>query len=469
MGLNTPISYQAENTIADFHACTAFVRGIRGPIGSGKSVGCCWEVWAKAAQQKPYEGIRSSRWAIVRDTYGELRSTTIATWLDWFEPITKISYGHPITGMMAFPSPNGDGTTIECELIFLALDHPKDVKKLKSLELTGIWFNEASETHYSLISMGTGRVNRYPRKSKGGFSWSGVIMDTNSPDEANWWHEQAVNESPEDWEFFDQPPALINLGTDQEPEFIENPEAENIDNHVIGFDYYFKQLAGKNIEWVNVFILNKYGSSDPGAYVYANYSELNHSNKEFYPGRPIIWTHDFNFVPLCSAIIQEYGQDVHVIDEIVIKGAEAKDAALEFVDRYKEHIKSPVYIYGDADGNKGKKHGFEYNYLTIEKILTEAGFKVYIKVPKANGPIKNGQNSVRAKILDATGARSLFVNPKKCPTVNKLGTIQLKKGSAFLEDRDTEGAQDIGTAIRYYINEKFPIKPRTGGVAQSAW
>ena len=181
------INYKAEKTIRSFHKSPAFVRGIRGSIGSGKSVACCMEILLKAISQTAFEGKRRSKWGIVRGTYGELRTTTIATWLDWFEPITKISYGHPIQGMMSFTLK--DGTTVECELIFLALDHPKDIKKLKSLEFTGLFFNEASEINYTHISMGTGRVNRYPSKNMGGFNWSGVIMDTNSPDEANWWHE----------------------------------------------------------------------------------------------------------------------------------------------------------------------------------------------------------------------------------------------------------------------------------------
>jgi hypothetical protein len=349
----------------------------------------------------------------------------------------------------------------------LAADRIKDVKKLKSLELTGIWFNEASELLKAIIDMGTGRVNRYPAKSRGGFNWSGIIMDTNSPDNQSWWHRMDKEERPKNWEFFDQPSALINTGTDQDPIFIPNPLAENIDNHNIGYDYYFKQIPGKTIEWVKVFILNKYGSSEPGSYVYANYSDKNHTDKVFDPGRPIIWTHDFNYVPLCSGVLQEYGDDVYAVDEFVISGADAKMAGLEFIDRYKDHTKCPVYIYGDADGNKGEKHGLESNYLILKKLLEKAGFKVYMKVPKSNGPIKNGQAAVQAKILDATGKRSFFVNPEKCKTIDKLGTIQLKKGSVFHEERDAEGAQDIGTAIRYYLNARFPIKKRMPPTTQS--
>jgi pantothenate kinase-related protein Tda10 len=44
-----------------------FFRGIRGPVGSGKSVGCCIEVFRRAlGQNKGDDGIRKSRWTIIR-------------------------------------------------------------------------------------------------------------------------------------------------------------------------------------------------------------------------------------------------------------------------------------------------------------------------------------------------------------------------------------------------------------------
>ncbi len=126
------IEYHAEPTVAAFHASKAFVRGIRGPIGSGKSVGCCVDLMAKAILQAPHKGARRSRWAVIRNTYGELKTTTIQTWLDWFGDLTRMVYGHPIIGTVSFPLP--DGTRVELELVFLAMDKAKDVKKLKSLD-----------------------------------------------------------------------------------------------------------------------------------------------------------------------------------------------------------------------------------------------------------------------------------------------------------------------------------------------
>src|ERR1022692_4664950 len=58
------------------HDDNSFVRLIIGPYGSGKSTWCVNEIVRRAcAMPKWSAGRRKSRWAIVRNTSGELQST----------------------------------------------------------------------------------------------------------------------------------------------------------------------------------------------------------------------------------------------------------------------------------------------------------------------------------------------------------------------------------------------------------
>ena len=51
----------------------SFFRGVRGPVGSGKSVSCCIEIFRRAAKQEPSpDGKRKSRWAVIRNTNPQL-------------------------------------------------------------------------------------------------------------------------------------------------------------------------------------------------------------------------------------------------------------------------------------------------------------------------------------------------------------------------------------------------------------
>ena len=126
----------------------SFVRGIMGPVGSGKSYACCAEIFKRAVQQKPSpkDGIRYTRFAVVRNSYPMLKTTTIKTWLELFPENVwgNLHWSPPITHHLKLPA-RGDASGIDCEVIFLALDQPKDIRKLLSMELSGAWVNECRE------------------------------------------------------------------------------------------------------------------------------------------------------------------------------------------------------------------------------------------------------------------------------------------------------------------------------------
>ena len=189
--------------------------------------------------------------------------------------------------------------------------------------------------------------------------------------------------------------------------------------------------------------------------VYEDYSKENHTDKLYDENRPIIWTHDFNYTPMSSAIIQEYGEESYVIDEIILESAVARNAVMEFVDRYKDAKIKQLYLYGDASGRAGEKHAQDSNFTIIKDILRENDWTVYDRVPQSNGAIVDGQNSLRGRIMNANEERRFFVNPRCKYTDKGLSTTTLKKGSSFQEE-DSD-YQHITTAIRYYTSVRFPI------------
>ena len=80
--------------------------------------------------------------------------------------------------------------------------------------------------------------------SEGGPTWSGVIADTNAPEEDHWWpimsgevpvpdhihHEQAkMLVKPDNWSFYIQPSGMLEKVTDKGEldEYEPNPDAEN--------------------------------------------------------------------------------------------------------------------------------------------------------------------------------------------------------------------------------------------------
>ena len=79
-----------------FHRDNSRKRLIMGPFGSGKSSIMCQEIFRKASRQRPgSDGIRKTRWVVIRNTYSQLKDTTIKTWLDWFPEGKYGRFFHP--------------------------------------------------------------------------------------------------------------------------------------------------------------------------------------------------------------------------------------------------------------------------------------------------------------------------------------------------------------------------------------
>ena len=271
------LDFSSAPTVGRFFNSDSFVRGLMGPVGSGKSYACCAEIFRRAVQQRPSprEGIKYSRFAIVRNTHPMLRTTTLKTWLELLPEDVwgPVKYAPPITHHIKLP-PRDGAAGIDMEVIFLALDDPKDVRKVLSLELTGAWVNEARELPKAIIDGLTHRVGRYPSKADGGPTWRGVIMDTNPPDDDHYWYRLAEKDTPTGrfkWEFFRQPGGVLEVPLDELPEDMPeaqgythqagkwwqtNPHAENLKNLPNG--YYDQLLGGKNLDWIRCYAKGEY-------------------------------------------------------------------------------------------------------------------------------------------------------------------------------------------------------------------
>ncbi|HBD10829.1 MAG TPA: hypothetical protein DCZ13_01705, partial [Porticoccaceae bacterium] len=147
-----------------------------------------------------------------------------------------------------------------------------------------------------------------------------------------------------------------------------------------------------------------------------------------------------------------------LLDEIVLTSAISRQSALEFVEKYKDHKNKHVLIYGDPAGRQGEKHGHASDYTDIEDVLRAHGWEYTRKVERKAPAIKDRQNAVRARIKNANGEVSLYVNPMTAEWCHKgLSQVQLMDGSAYQEDQRND-YQHITTAIGYCVAVEWPIE-----------
>jgi hypothetical protein len=244
-----------------------------------------------------HNGRRRAKWIVVRNTAGELESTTLQTWLTWFGDLGDIHKRQKplLTYEHTFNDGNG---VVELELIYLALDREQDVRKVKSLEATGVYINEISEVPEAALAHFKGRINgRYPSPEfcKEPY-WSGIIADTNPPDVDHWIYRDFETKQLESYRIFHQPHGLLR---NSDNEWVRNPDADNA-NHLAS-DYYLKLAEGQTENFIKVFCLGQYGKVAFGKKVYPEYNDDLHSVDDIpaIQGEPLYLGWDFGLTPCC--------------------------------------------------------------------------------------------------------------------------------------------------------------------------
>jgi hypothetical protein len=374
------------------------------------------EIFTRGCEQKAYQGVRRTRWAVIRASYPELKSTTIRTWQQWFpDQVAPMKWDAPISSMVKIPM--ADGTRAEIEVLFFPVENPQEIEKLSSLEITGAWINEARELPVDVLNKLTERVGRFPQTLWSGGekscsheasaweekcrkcgavkvsspTWRGVILDTNPPDDDGWWYGLAersdedlqlqmaeieakmrelgyLKESQPLYEFFKQPGGLIEVGGKLEP----NPKAENIPNLDGGYAYYFRQAAGKRKNWIKAQILGQYATTGSGKPVYEEYNDEIHC-REIQPikGLPLLIGQDWGRTPAAAICQQKKNGQFRVIDEVVAEAAGARTFARDYLKPHlaKHYPDYQVIVIGDPSGVDGR----DTEETTCFKIFAEEG------------------------------------------------------------------------------------------------
>lgn len=204
-------------------------------------------------------------------------------------------------------------------------------------------------------------------------------------------------------------------------------------------------------------------------------------DKEIRPNEPVIWTHDFNRMPMCSVVCQTWEKDklthIDALDEIIVPNSGPEEVAYEFISRYRGIINGVVRIYGDPSGFTGNIKGKQLDrFRILEKLLKDAGFQVDLKAyPTVYGRSKRFDSvNHMFKSLDNDGSQitRLHFNPQ-CKWLllsaqktvwNRGGTGEEEKEDHYFRDKwkTTDGPWPLThpmAALGYYIVEEHPIIP----------
>lgn len=449
------------------------ITGIMGPVGSAKTTKCIRKMVDSALRQNPGpDGVYRAKWGVIRDTYGQLRKTALASWFQWFpKTIGQWNGEAPYEHTVRFLVIRGaEKCTIELTVIFAAIGENRAEDVMRGWEVTGIWMNEGDLVSHDVFSYAMTRIGRYPSAAQGGCTWRGLILDMNAPDIENWTYGVFVEK---------------DLGVDKELEAVlredlgelfgigfhvqpggrsKNPPPENIENLPKG--YYAQQIMalGKKKPWlVRRMVDNEFGPVRHGQPVFTEYDDAMHvapDKLEPLPGVPIRIAADAGGTP--AAVIGQRNPangQVRVIGE-VLHFAESEDDELEqlgatafgkMVGRYvkEEFPDSPVYPVVRVDpaaaaGEAATSADPSWRQNFQKGLREELGDHIRVRKSQVRGNnLDERLQAVRSAMLQGVegAARGYLICPVRCKILRRgfkgmyvIGRVNVQGGHGRFQD-----------------------------------
>lgn len=406
---------------------TADVKLVQGPVESGKSGACMTQIYIwMCTMPRCRDGIRRSRFLIVRPTYGELLTSVIRDFLEWFpeDQYGKFKSTEPYSYKMKFRD-------VECTVDFVSYADtaPDTLKKLRSTQYTGAWVNEGQFTPLKLWTEIIRRTGRYPSKKMcpDYDRRKRAVLDNNAPLTFDHWilymrgdspipddmpeDQRIAYEQPPNWAFYVQPPALLEV-KNEKGEVVDyklNPKAENLQN--MG-EHPYSEWGGMTRDEIDRDFRNITRAERTGAVRYPMFSREKHVAKSpITPNEnlPLIIGMDFGTTPACI-FSQRHAGRWFTLRELVpdkqLVSWEFAPLVLEAINTHFPFAKETgIVAWGDPSGNW--KHETSSPTLnTTFKIFEHFGIKVKM-------PWKKDKPQLRME----TGRRLLTEFPEGDPRV----------------------------------------------------
>ena len=454
------LPYKASVTGSKFLVSTAYIKVVMGPVGGGKSTLCLMDLVLRATTQRPFNGVRRTKFIILRNTMQQLKTTVKPLIDQWLVEFTGGACGQwKLTeNTFVFTLDLPDGTKVVSDFVLMAADTPDDVRRLLSVECSAAWVEEAREVDPVVFDGLQGRVRRFPSVAAGGVTYPGVICSTNPPPVGSFWHEYIVN-PPKNAEVFIQPPALL-------PDGSINPEADNLEHLAPG---YYEDLAqGKSPDWVSVYLMNEFGAGDYGQPVFkSSFKKSFHTSDK--PLQPILGSINPLIVGMdnglqAAAVFAQ--QDMRGRVNVLAEAYVPQDRTMG-VETFLDTVLTPVVASRFATFPRDKIvfvvdpacfQRSQVDEKTIAQAIAARGYKVAKAV--TNDPERRIQAVESLLCRQIDGGPGLLIDPSCQHIISALDWgYRWKKGVSGLSTPEKNHFSHIADALQYACSHYGSVTP----------
>jgi hypothetical protein len=409
------IGYQPLESQRKFHESKDRFKGFSGPIGSGKSQALVQEA-IRLCYQNP------SRCGLIgAPTYAMLRDATQKALFEALEETkTPFSFHKSENSLLL--------KEVDSTVLFRSLD---EYEHLRGTNLAWFGVDELTYTHEGAWLRLEGRL-RDPRARRlcGFAAWT--------PKGFDWVYRRFIQD--------DTGLYKVVLANPFENKFLLAAVP----------DFYERLKKTYDTQFFEQEALGQY-LSQSGGRVYSNFSRTTHIRAgEIDASLPLLWALDFN--PMCSVVAQIQKGVAQVLGEIVLKNASTAQACEQFAATYEKYA-GKVRIYGDASGRNSHTSG-STDYDIIQRFFkTRFERTPEQRVPASNPLVRDRVSLVNAKLENAEGEATLFVDPRCVELIADFEELSFKAGSTIPDkDKDSQRSH-LSDALGYLLWQEFRTSP----------
>jgi hypothetical protein len=404
-----------------FHDSTARFKGFSGPIGSGKSQALCHE-----ALKLSY--INAGRTGLIgAPTFPMLRDATQAALLEILQANRIPHEWNRAENFLVLRE-------TKSRILFRAVE---EFERLRGSNLAWFGLDELTYTSEEAWLRLEGRL-RDPKAAR----LCGFAVWT--PKGYDWVYERFVAQKVDGYE-------LITA-----PAFENRYLLERIP------DYYERLKNSYDAKFYQQEALGQYLSLNADKVYYAFERAGNVSGEVVGDERrPLLWALDFNVDPMSSVIAQMDGEQVTVLDEIVLSRASTFDACEEFARRFPSHA-SGLVVYADATGARLQTSGTSDVAILRQHFRGGEHGNVEFRIPASNPAVRDRVTLLNARLETAAGTRRLRVHPRCKELIKDFERVVYKEGSQVIDkDRDQKRSH-LSDALGYLVWQESNSGPGVG-------
>jgi hypothetical protein len=226
-------------------------------------------------------------------------------------------------------------------------------------------------------------------------------------------------------------------------------------------DYYDRLKSSYDERFYQQEVLGEYLNLHAGRVYRAFQRTGNVSKQAVDPRVPLELALDFNFDPMSSVVAQVVGNEVRVVDEIVLRRATTLQACEEFARRFPPHA-AGLTVYADASGQNMQTTG-NSDLGTLKDFFRSGEYGVVkFDIPRSNPAIGERVLLVNSRLCPAEGKRMLMVDPKCMELIRDFEQVAYKENSQVIDKERDPQRTHLSDAVGYLLWQKFGNKRTIG-------